>query len=102
MSDYNNKKSESVLLGWADAPEYNENGEIKAWKFRLKDSELKDCIDQYTTIRDEKGEGGNVRFRLFMSKNGNACLSVWDPNSEAAQERRNKRAQSESSDTIPF
>jgi len=65
-----NKKYESVLVGWADEPSYNENGELMGWSFRLKDNELKDCIDQYTTKRDSSGQGGNVRFRLFMSKSG--------------------------------
>jgi hypothetical protein len=85
-----NKKYESVLVGWADEPSYNENGELMGWSFRLKDNELKDCIDQYTTKRDASGQGGNVRFRLFMSKSGKACLSVWDPNSEAAQRLRRR------------
>ena len=97
-----NKKYESVLVGWADEPSYNENGELMGWSFRLKDNELKDCIDQYTTKRDANGQGGNVRFRLFMSKNGKACLSVWDPNSEAAQERRNNTAKTQDTETIPF
>jgi len=72
------------------------------WSFRLKDSELKDAIDQYATKRDESGQGGNVRFRLFMSKTGKPCLSVWDPNSEAAQERRNTTAKTAESSDIPF
>jgi hypothetical protein len=115
MSDQS-KKYESVLVGWADEPSYNDNGELMGWSFRLKDNELKDCIDQYTTkrdasgqggnvrfrLRDASGQGGNVRFRLFMSKNGKACLSVWDPNSEAAQERRNNTAKTEDTETIPF
>ena len=96
------KKYESVLVGWADEPSYNDNGELMGWSFRLKDNELKDCIDQYTTKRDAQGQGGNVRFRMFMSKNGKPCLSVWDPNSEAAQERRNNTAKTEESSDIPF
>ena len=48
MSDQS-KKYESVLVGWADEPSYNDNGELMGWSFRLKDNELKDCIDQYTT-----------------------------------------------------
>jgi len=96
------KKYESVLVGWADEPSYNDNGELMGWSFRLKDNELKDCIDQYTTKRDAQGQGGNVRFRMFMSKNGKPCLSVWDPNSEAAQERRNNTAKAEESSDIPF
>ena len=54
MSDQS-KKYESVLVGWADEPSYNDNSELMGWSFRLKDSELKDCIDQYTTKRDTSG-----------------------------------------------
>jgi hypothetical protein len=97
-----NKKYESVLVGWADDPIYNESGNLMGWKFRLKDNELKDCIDQYTTERDSEGKGGNVRFNLFMSKSGKACLSVWDPNSEAAQERRNEKTKTGSTEEVPF
>jgi hypothetical protein len=42
-----NKKYESVLVGWADEPSYNDNGDLMGWSFRLKDNELKDCIDQH-------------------------------------------------------
>ena len=55
MSDQN-KKYESVLVGWADEPRYNDNGDLMGWSFRLKDNELKDCIDQYTTKRDANGQ----------------------------------------------
>tara|TARA_R100001510_G_scaffold57572_1_gene66222 strand:+ start:1263 stop:1568 length:306 start_codon:yes stop_codon:yes gene_type:complete len=101
MSDQN-KKYESVLVGWADEPSYNDNGDLMGWSFRLKDNELKDAIDQYATKRDENGQGGNIRFRLFMSKSGKPCLSVWDPNSEAAQERRNNQAKNGASSDLPF
>jgi len=101
MSDQS-KKYESVLIGWADEPSYNDNGELMGWSFRLKDNELKDALDQYTTRRDAEGKGGNVKFRLFMSKSGKACLSVWDPNSEAGQERRNNMAKTQESSDIPF
>ena len=102
MSDQN-KKYESVLVGWADEPSYNDYGDLMGWSFRLKDNELKDAIDQYATKRDENGQGGNIRFRLFMSKSGKPCLSVWDPNSEAAQERRNNQAKNgKGSDDLPF
>ena len=96
------KKYESVLVGWADEPTYNEKGELMGWGFRLKDNELKDAIDLYTTKRDSEGKGGNVRFKLFMSKSGKSCLSVWDPNSEAAHERRNTAAKTQDSSDIPF
>ena len=101
MSDQN-KKYESVLVGWADEPSYNDNGELMGWSFRLKDNELKDAIDQYATKRDENGQGGNIRFRLFMSKSCKPCVSVWDPNSEAAQERRNNQAKNGGSSDLPF
>jgi hypothetical protein len=101
MSDQN-KKYESVLIGWADEPSYNENGELMGWSFRLKDNELKDALDQYTTSRDANGQGGNVRFRLFMSKSGKPCLSVWDPNSDAARDRRNTTAKTQDTSDIPF
>ena len=101
MSDQS-KKYESVLVGWADEPSYNDNGDLMGWSFRLKDNELKDCLDQYATKRDNSGQGGNVRFRLFMSKNGKACLSVGVPNSEAAQERRNDTAKTQETSDLPF
>ena len=28
-----NKKYESVLVGWADEPSYNDNGELMGWSF---------------------------------------------------------------------
>ncbi len=96
------KKYESVLVGWADEPSYNDSGDLMGWSFRLKDNELKDALDQYTTKRDAQGQGGNVRFRLFMSKNGKPCLSVWDPNSEGAQERRNATASKSGGSDLPF
>lgn len=102
------KKYESVLCGWADEPSFNDNGELMSWSFRLKDNELKDVLDQYLTKRDAEGRGGNARFKMFMSKNGKACLSVWDPNSAAAQERHNSQAKADvpnesvKADDLPF
>jgi hypothetical protein len=79
-------------------------GELMSWTFRLKDNELKDILDQYLTKRDEEGRGGNARFKLFMSKNGKPCLSIWDPNSAAAQERQNTQAKdgAAKADDLPF
>ena len=77
MSD---TKYDSVLVGWADDPKYNDNNELMSWSVRLKDNELKDMLDQYVTRRDEQGRGGNVYVTLFMSKNGKACARVFNPN----------------------
>ena len=71
---------------------------------RLKDNELKDMLDQYVTRRDEEGRGGNVYLTLFMSKNGKACARVFNPNSEAAKEKREAKAASQqvAQDDLPF
>ena len=50
MSD---TKYDSVLVGWADDPKFNDNNELMSWSVRLKDNELKDMLDQYVTRRDE-------------------------------------------------
>ena len=60
---------------------------LLSWNVRLKDHELKDMLDQYVTRRDEE-ERGNVYITLFMSKSGKACARVFNPNSEAAKEKR--------------
>jgi len=101
MSD---TKYDSVLVGWADEPKYNDNNELIAWSVRLKDNELKDMLDQYVTRRDEEGRGGNVYLTLFMSKNGKACARVFNPNSEAAKEKREAKAASQqvAQDDLPF
>ena len=83
-------KYDSELIGWADDPIYSDNGDLISWTVRLKDTELKDILENYTTKRDEKGHGGNARLKLFMSKNGKACASIYNFNSEAAKERREK------------
>ena len=108
MSD-NNKQYDSVLIGWAEDPKYNEEGNIQNWKLKLKDTELKDILENYCTKRNENGEGGNAFISLFVSKNGKACASVWNPYSEKAQEaRENKKAaaavnsQTEEEDELPF
>ena len=99
MSD---QKYDSVLVGWADEPQFNE---LLSWKLRLKDHELKDMLDQYVTRRNEEGHGGNVYITMFMSKSGKACARVFNPNSEAAKENRaakaNSNAEQESAD-LPF
>jgi hypothetical protein len=85
MSD---QKYDSVLIGWADEPKFNDQGELMSWNLRLKDHELKDMLDQYVTSRNDQGQGGNVYVTLFISKNGKACARVFNPNSEAAKEKR--------------
>jgi hypothetical protein len=102
MSD---KKYDSELVGWADEPKFNDNGELVSWSVRLKDHELQDILKQYITKRDEEGRGGNAYITLFMSKNGKACARVYNPNSEAAKEKRAQKqaanAEPESAD-LPF
>jgi hypothetical protein len=102
MSD---KKYDSELVGWADDPQFNEDGDLIAWSVRLKDHELQDILKQYITKRDEEGRGGNAYITLFMSKNGKACARVYNPNSEAAKEKRAQKqaanAEPESAD-LPF
>ena len=101
-------KYDSVLVGFTEEPRTNEQGEIIAWSVKLKDHELKEMLDNYVTQRNEKGHGGNVYLKLFMSKNGKACCSVFNPNSEAAKDNRLKKEEANSSvssdedDELPF
>ena len=100
MSD---KLYDSVLVGWAEAPDYNDNQELLSWRVRLKDTELQDMLKKYATRKDEEGQGGNVYLKLFMSKGGKACCSVWDPNSEVAKQKREaKKAAQPVADDLPF
>jgi hypothetical protein len=100
MSD---TKYDSVLVGYAEEPRYYEEN-LSSWSVSIKDTELKEIIDKYATRRNEAGEGGNVYFKLFMSKNGKPCCSVFDPNSEAAKERRAAKAAATEAvtDDLPF
>ena len=98
MSD---KLYDSILVGWAEAPDYNDNQELLSWRVRLKDIELQDMLKKYATRKDEEGQGGNVYLKLFMSKGGKACCSVWDPNSEAAKQKREAK-KAAVSDDLPF
>ncbi len=97
------KKFDSVLVGYTDEPRMYE-GELSSWSVRLKDTELKEMIDKYATKRNAEGQGGNVYLKLFMSKSGKACCSVFDPNSEAAKERRAAKAAATEAvtDDMPF
>ena len=97
------KKYDSVLVGYTEEPRMYE-GELSSWSVRLKDTELKEMIDKYATKRNAEGQGGNVYLKLFMSKTGKPCCSVFDPNSEAAKERRAAKAAATEAvtDDMPF
>jgi|TARA_X000001388_G_scaffold76669_2_gene74663 hypothetical protein len=100
MSD---TKYDSVLVGYTEEPRMYE-GQLSSWSVRFKDNELKEMIDKYTTSRNAEGQGGNIYLTLFMSKNGKPCCRVFDPNSEAAKEKRAaKQTQAEAvTDDMPF
>ena len=100
MSD---TKYDSVLVGYTEEPRMYE-GQLSSWSVRFKDNELKEMIDKYTTSRNAEGQGGNIYLTLFMSKNGKPCCRVFDPNSEAAKEKRAaKHTQAEAvTDDMPF
>ena len=100
MSD---TKYDSVLVGYTEEPRRYE-GQLSSWSVRFKDNELKEMIDKYTTSRNAEGQGGNIYLTLFMSKNGKPCCRVFDPNSEAAKEKRAaKQTQAEAvTDDMPF
>ena len=100
MSD---KQYDSVLVGYAEEPRYNDDGELMSWNVRFKDTELQEMIEKYATKRNEQGQGGNLYVTMFMSKGGKACCRVFDPNSAAAKERRAaKQAESATADDLPF
>ena len=60
--------------------------------------------EKYSTPVKDNGEGGNVFVKLFMSKGGKPCCSVWDPFSEASKEKRNSREASKETvdNDMPF
>jgi hypothetical protein len=100
MSD---KQYDSVLVGYAEEPRYNDDGELMSWNVRFKDTELKEMIDKYATKRNDQGQGGNLYVTMFMSKSGKPCCRVFDPNSAAAKERREaKKAEASTEDALPF
>ena len=99
----NDKQYDSVLVGYAEEPRYNDEGQLLSWNVRFKDTELKEMIEKYATSRNEQGQGGNLYVTMFMSKSGKACCRVFDPNSAAAKEKRAaKAAASASVDDVPF
>ena len=99
MSD---KQYDSVLVGYAEDPRYNEEGELLSWNVRFKDTELKEMIEKYATSRNEQGQGGNLYVTMFMSKNGKSCCRVYDPNSEAAKQKRAAKQAETATDDVPF
>lgn len=104
MSD---KQYDSVLVGYTEEPRYYEDN-LSSWSVKLKASELQEMIDKYTTSVNEQGQGGNVYLKLFFSKNGKPCCSVFDPNSSAAKAKREAKAQESQvapvaeTDDLPF
>jgi len=97
------QKYDSDLIGWAEEPRRNDNNEVVSWTLRLKDHEMKDILDNYVTSKNDKGHGGNVYLTLFMSKAGKPCARVYNPNSEAAKEKRaEKKVTQESTSDLPF
>ena len=98
MSD---QKYDSVLVGYAEEPRRDDAGNIVAWTVRLKDHEMTEMVQKYTTSRNAEGQGGNLYLTMFMSKNGKPCCSVFDPNSAAAQAKREAKAQAAQSAPAP-
>lgn len=98
------KKYDSALIGWTEEPKFNDNGELMSWTIKLKDHELKDIADRYVTKRNEQGQGGNAYLTLRVNKAGKAYATVYDPNSEAAKEKRAEKANASASkeDDLPF
>ena len=95
------RKNDSVLVGWADDPVYNDNGDLIYWRVKLKDHELQEMLDKYLTQKSERG-GGNAYVTLFMSRSGKACCRVYDPNSEGAKDARQKKQAASVADDLPF
>ena len=100
MSD---KQYDSVLVGYCEEPRYYEES-LSSWSVKFQKSELQEMIDKYV---NDQGQGGNVYVKLFFSKNGKPCCSVYDPNSAAAQAKRaEKQAQKSQpvaeTDDLPF
>ena len=99
MSD---KQYDSVLVGYAEEPRYNDEGQLLSWNVRFKDTELKEMVEKYATSRNAEGQGGNLYVTMFMSKNGKPCCRVFDPNSEAAKEKRAQKQSQTADEALPF
>jgi|TARA_R100001126_G_scaffold79668_1_gene48113 hypothetical protein len=104
LNNMSEVKYDSVLVGFAEEPRHTEDGQLMGWSVRFKDHELKEIAEKYATSRNEQGQGGNVYFTMFVSKNGKSCCRVFDPNSAAAKEKRAaKQAAAEAvADDMPF
>lgn len=98
------KKYDSVLMGWAEDPEFNDSNELIAWRVKLKKHEVQEILDKYVTSVNSKGHGGNAYITLFMSASGKACCRVYDENSEGAKEYKKKQQEKAASvaDDLPF
>lgn len=96
------KQYDSVLVGYAEEPRYNDDGQVGMWSVRFKDNELREIVEKYATTRNEQGQGGNVYITMFMSKGGKPCCRVFDPNSAAAKEKRAAKAAASQTDEVPF
>ena len=94
-------KYDSVLVGYVEDAVTGDDG-FQYCKFNIKDHELKEIAEKYATRRGEDGKGGNIYFTLFQTKSGKTCLRVWDPNSEAAKEKRAAKASEAKGDDLPF
>ena len=96
-------KYDSVLMGYTEEPRFYDS-KFSSMTVKFKITELQEMIDKYATPVQENGQGGNVWVKLAMSKNNKPFTTVFDPNSEAAKERRaEKQAQAEAvSDEMPF
>lgn len=101
MSD---KQYDSVLVGYCEEPRYYEE-QLSSWSVKFKKSELQEMIDKYSTALNAEGQGGNVYVKLFFSKNGKPCCSVYDPNSAAAKAKRADKKEAQpvaQTDDLPF
>ena len=100
MSD---TKYDSVLVGYTEEPRFYD-GKFAGVTVKYKVTELQEMIDKYATPVQANGDGGNVFCKTNISKNGKPSTTVYDPNSEAAKEKRaEKQAATEAvSDGMPF
>ena len=98
MSD---TKYDSVLVGYTEEPRYYD-GKLSSWSVKFKVAELQEMIDKYATPVNDKGEGGNVYCKLGVSKANNYYTTVFDYNSEAAQEKRAEKNAEAVADDMPF
>lgn len=87
---------DSELIGWADEPKRDQEGNVRAWKVALSATNLKD-LEQFQT------EKGYVYLTLFTSKSGKAMCSVYNPKSAKAQEAASAtKGKAKVADDLPF